>query len=115
MAASSANGTFDAIVVGAGPAGNSCAIPLAKQGHSVLLLEKAQHPRFHNRESLVPYLMGNWQNKGILEPIKQEKTFLVKHGVEVSDKTSPEAKQINFDVMKEGQQRSAFNLSRLRL
>ncbi len=35
-----ANGTYDAIVVGAGPGGSSCAALLAKQGMKTLLLEK---------------------------------------------------------------------------
>ncbi|WOD41213.1 geranylgeranyl reductase family protein [Nodosilinea sp. E11] len=37
---------YDVIVVGAGPAGASTAYHLAKQGHSVLMLEKAALPRY---------------------------------------------------------------------
>ncbi|MGC1525012.1 MAG: geranylgeranyl reductase family protein [Phormidesmis sp.] len=37
---------YDCIVVGAGPAGASAAYHLSKQGHSVLLLEKASLPRY---------------------------------------------------------------------
>ncbi len=48
--------TFDAIVVGAGPAGATCAGIMARQGHAVLVLDKASFPRFHIGESLVPYL-----------------------------------------------------------
>lgn len=36
---------FDCIIVGAGPAGSSSAYHLAKQGHSVLVLDKADFPR----------------------------------------------------------------------
>ncbi len=36
---------YDAIVVGAGPAGSAVAILLAEHGHSVLLLDKAAFPR----------------------------------------------------------------------
>ena len=36
---------YDAIVVGAGPAGSAIAILLAEHGHSVLLLDKAAFPR----------------------------------------------------------------------
>ncbi len=36
---------FDCIIVGAGPAGSSSAYHLAKKGHSVLLLDKADFPR----------------------------------------------------------------------
>lgn len=36
---------FDAIVVGAGPGGSSCAMLLQQQGHNVLLVDKAVFPR----------------------------------------------------------------------
>lgn len=36
---------FDVIIVGAGPAGSSCAIECAKQGLKVGLIEKLDHPR----------------------------------------------------------------------
>jgi len=38
-------GTYDAIVVGGGPAGSTCAYRLATSGASVLLLDKARFPR----------------------------------------------------------------------
>jgi geranylgeranyl reductase family protein len=37
--------TYDAIVVGAGPAGSTCAYRLAKAGASVLMLDRARFPR----------------------------------------------------------------------
>ena len=37
---------YDCIIVGAGPAGASAAYHLSKQGHAVLLLEKAALPRY---------------------------------------------------------------------
>jgi geranylgeranyl reductase family protein len=37
--------TYDAIVVGAGPAGSTCAYRLARAGASVLLLDRARFPR----------------------------------------------------------------------
>ena len=39
---------FDAIVVGAGPAGSACAYTLAKGGKSVLLLERGDSPGAKN-------------------------------------------------------------------
>ncbi len=39
------SGPYDAIVVGAGPSGCSCALFLARAGRKVLLLEKASFPR----------------------------------------------------------------------
>jgi electron transfer flavoprotein-quinone oxidoreductase len=42
------NGSFDAIVVGAGPAGTSAALALARRGKSVLLLERGERPGSKN-------------------------------------------------------------------
>ena len=45
----------DVVVIGGGPGGSTVATLLADAGHSVVQLEKAQHPRFHIGESLLPY------------------------------------------------------------
>ena len=37
---------FDVTVIGAGPAGAMAALRLTKSGASVLLIDKAEHPRF---------------------------------------------------------------------
>lgn len=44
----------DCIVVGGGPAGSTAGSLLAKDGHDVLVLERAVFPRFHIGESLLP-------------------------------------------------------------
>lgn len=45
---------YDLIVVGGGPAGSTLAALVAKQGHRVLLLERARFPRYQIGESLLP-------------------------------------------------------------
>src|SRR3954471_1050980 len=42
---SAASRTFDVCIVGAGPAGSTCAFYLARQGVSVVLLDKERFPR----------------------------------------------------------------------
>ncbi len=46
---------YDVIVMGGGPAGSTAATLLAQYGHSVLLLERDKHPRFHIGESMLPF------------------------------------------------------------
>jgi len=80
----------DVIVAGGGPAGCTAATLLAQYGHSVLLLEKGRHPRFHIGESMLPYsepvirrLGVDWSEGGVFkagavfidEPLGQEMFF----------------------------------------
>jgi flavin-dependent dehydrogenase len=46
--------SYDAIVVGGGPAGAGTAGLLAAHGHRVLVLEREKFPRYHIGESLIP-------------------------------------------------------------
>jgi flavin-dependent dehydrogenase len=48
------NSSFDAIIIGGGPAGSVCAMQLARAGYRACVLEKSRHPRFHIGESLLP-------------------------------------------------------------
>jgi flavin-dependent dehydrogenase len=45
---------YDTIVFGSGLAGSSLAAIIAKQGFSVLLLDKDRHPRFAIGEAMLP-------------------------------------------------------------
>lgn len=51
---------FDCIIVGAGPAGSSAAYHLAKAGCSVLLLEKAELPRYKACTGAVSPSVADW-------------------------------------------------------
>lgn len=51
---------FDCIIVGAGPAGGSAAYHLAKQGHSVLVLDKGNFPRNKSCGGGVSPAIANW-------------------------------------------------------
>jgi flavin-dependent dehydrogenase len=53
--------SYDVAVIGGGPAGATVSIFLAQSGRKVVLIDKAQHPRFHIGESLLP------QNLPIIE------------------------------------------------
>ena len=69
----------DVIVIGGGPAGSSAATMLARQGVSVLLLERARFPRDHIGESLLPASIPVLEELGVMPAIERE-GFLPKWG-----------------------------------
>src|SRR5579871_1407828 len=73
----------DVVVIGGGPAGSTAAALLARQGHKVVLLEKAKFPRQHVGESLLPFCYDLFKDLGVLEEL--QKTFARKPGVRFMD------------------------------
>jgi 2-polyprenyl-6-methoxyphenol hydroxylase-like FAD-dependent oxidoreductase len=66
-------GTFDAIVVGGGPAGSSCAMILARHGVRVLLLERSRLPRDKICGDCVnPKIWGLLETLGVAGEIREE-------------------------------------------
>jgi len=70
----------DVLVIGGGPAGSTVAALLATQGRRVVLLEKAQHPRFHIGESLLPANVELFDRLGVREQV--ERIGMPKFGIE---------------------------------
>lgn len=102
--------SYDAIVVGAGPAGSTCAYTLASLGQSVLVLEKSQHPRFHIGESLLPYGTTLLERLGLLPDIEQA-PFVFKPGAHVADSSGRQVRA-SFAELPAGQMNYAFNVER---
>ena len=51
---------YDCIIVGSGPAGGTAAYHLAKKGHSILILDKADLPRYKPCGGGVSSVIQEW-------------------------------------------------------
>ena len=65
------NTHYDAVVIGAGPAGSAAAAVLAGKGRRTLVLEREKFPRYHVGESLLPYAYFSLKRIGVLERMKK--------------------------------------------
>jgi flavin-dependent dehydrogenase len=59
--------TYDAIIIGGGPAGSTAAALLAEKGRRVVVLEREKFPRYHIGESLLPYCWYPLKRLGLVE------------------------------------------------
>jgi geranylgeranyl reductase family protein len=84
---------FDCIIVGAGPAGGSAAYHLAKQGHSVLVLEKASFPREKACGGGVSPAIAQWFDFDF-SPVVQNYVSQVKYTFKMSDPAEVELQGI---------------------
>ena len=60
----------DVLIIGGGPGGSTAAIRLAQQGHRVIVVDKARHPRFHIGESLLPANLPLFEELGVGDQVR---------------------------------------------
>lgn len=60
---------YDAVVIGAGPAGTTVSALLAEYGHKVCMLEKRPFPRYHIGESLIPFGYFTLNRLGMIDKL----------------------------------------------
>ena len=73
--------SYDAIVIGGGPAGSTVGALLAEKGREVVILEKSKFPRYHVGESLMPYCYFTFERLGIVDQLN-ERAYTQKHSVQ---------------------------------
>ncbi|MHC4391393.1 MAG: NAD(P)/FAD-dependent oxidoreductase [Planctomycetota bacterium] len=73
--------SYDAIVIGGGPAGATVGALLAEAGRRVLIVEKGRFPRYSVGESLLPACYGPLKRLGVL-PRMETSSFVEKHSVQ---------------------------------
>lgn len=72
--------TYDAIIIGGGPAGTCSGAILAEYGHRVLILEREKFPRYHIGESLIPFTFQPLERIGMI-PKMRKSAFVKKYSV----------------------------------
>ncbi len=75
------NPDYDAIIIGAGPAGSTAAALLAEKGRRVLVIEKEKFPRYHIGESLMPFCWFTLDRLGVLGEMERI-AYTKKHSVQ---------------------------------
>jgi len=101
----------DVLVLGAGPAGSTAAHLLAREGHDVLLLEKAEFPRFHIGESLLPCDLPIFERLGF-DP--SNTGYLRKAGAEFFDESTGDYTEFCFGDAIDGSLDHAYQVERAR-
>jgi geranylgeranyl reductase family protein len=86
---------YDVIVMGGGPAGSSIASILAREGRSVIVLEKEEFPRHHIGESLMTDTFWTFERMGILDKLKQS-PFVRKYSVQFANPAGKESRPFYF-------------------
>lgn len=75
------NHSYDALIIGAGPAGSAAGAILAGYGHRVLILEREKFPRYHIGESLLPFTFQPLQRLGLIDKMRGS-AFVKKYSVQ---------------------------------
>jgi len=100
---------FDAIVVGAGPAGSAAAYSMAKAGLSVLLIERGEFPGSKNTSGAVFYgevlnelMPGFWREAPVERWINNQVISILGEGSSINIKTSREqtSKPVGVSVLR---------------
>lgn len=100
----------DILVIGGGPAGSTAAALLAERGCDVIMLEQAEHPRFHIGESLLPANMNLLDRMGLAGKVADIGVF--KPGAEFVDDDTGRCSTFSFNLSMNRATTSAYQVPR---
>lgn len=101
---------FDVVVIGGGPAGAVAGRQAAQLGLRTIVIEKAEFPRFHIGESLLPYMSGLLNQLGLLDAVRKE-GHTIKSDAEFSN-TKGDFHRVCFTDQGEGRFHTTFHVER---
>lgn len=102
---------FDCVVIGAGPGGSTAAAIVAEQGHSTLLIERDEMPRFHVGESLMPECYWVFERLGIVHELDRV-AFTRKNGVQFVSSDDRETQPFIFSEFDDGPSALTWHVNR---
>ena len=105
------NPTFDAVIVGGGPAGSTMGTLLARNGLKVAIFEQDRFPRFHIGESLLPANVPIFDRLGCHDAVRQA-GFITKPGATLYDEYEGRACKTFIFPPLSFQPASAYNVVR---
>lgn len=88
--------SYDAVIIGGGPAGATAAAVLAQHGRRVLVVERGQYPRFHIGESLMPETYWTFKRIGVLDKLKRS-SHVKKYSVQFYNASGTMSAPFYFD------------------
>lgn len=103
--------SYDVVVIGGGPAGATTGALIAAAGHSVLILERTQMPRFHVGESLIPDTYWTLERLGLLETLRTS-AFPKKYSVQFISENGKESAPFYFDEWKPHESSQTWQVER---
>ncbi len=103
--------SYDAVIIGGGPAGATTAYYLVRAGLNPLVIEQTQFPRYCVGESLLPYNMEIFREMEF-DKVLERKGFMKKEGAIFGSSVSKKINRIDFSDGMEQEYSSAYQVPR---
>lgn len=105
------NESYDAVIIGGGPAGAALGTFLQRQRHRCLILENSTYPRYHIGESLIPHTYGTLDRLGLLPKLRAS-DFPPKYSVRFVSPSGKESQPFYFSETIPGEGAQTWQVER---